>query len=111
MISQCVRGANDGAPDMAQAQTYYEGLDQGLTWSFIREEIARGLREQYQVPRELPPKFLALVRKLAAVEDNQSRSSTVISKLDVIEGRYLSRYAQPIEPRSVGPSDDWPLCT
>ena len=96
---------------MAQAQTYYAGFDQGLTWSFIREEIGRDLRERYQVPTELPPKLLALVRKLTAVESNQSRSPTLISKLDVIEGRHLSRYVQPIEPRSVGPSDDWPLCT
>ena len=72
-----------------------------------------GLRERYQVPAELPPKLLALVRKLAAVEGEGSspRSRRLISKLDAIEGNYLSRRAQPAEPRSVGPSDDWPLCT
>lgn len=95
----------------AQADTDYAGLDQSLTWSFMREEIGRGLRERYQVPKELPPKLLALVMKLAAVESDQSRSPTLISKLDVIEGGYLSRYAQPIEPRGLGPSDNWPLCT
>jgi hypothetical protein len=99
---------SDGVPDMAQEFTYYEEP----TWWFTREEIGRGLRERYQVPKELPPKLLALVRKLAAVESNQSpRPRTFISKLDAIEGNYLSRYAPPAEPRSVGPSDDWSVCT
>jgi hypothetical protein len=93
---------------MAQAFTYYEQP----TWWFTKEEIGRGLREHYQVPNELPPKLLALVRKLAAAGSNQSpRSRRLISKLDAIEGNYLSRRAQPAEPRSVRPSDDWPLCT
>jgi hypothetical protein len=99
---------SDGVPDMAQEFTYYEEP----TWWFTREEIGRGLRERYQVSKELPPKLLALVRKLAAVESNRSpRSRTLISKLDAIEGNYLSRYAPPAEPRSVGPSDDWSVCT
>jgi hypothetical protein len=85
---------------------------EGLTWGFIRDEIGLGLRERYQVPEGPPPKLLALVRRLDAVESNQSpRSGTLISKLDAIEGNYLSRYAPPVEPRSVGPSDDWLLCT
>jgi hypothetical protein len=98
----------DGVPDMAQEFTYYEELP----WWFIREEIGRGLRERYQVPKELPPKLLALVRKLAAAESNQSpRLRTLLKKLDAIEGNYLSRYAPPLEPRSEGPSSDWSLCT
>jgi hypothetical protein len=56
---------------MAQEFTYYEQP----TWWFTREEIGRGLRERYQVPNELPPKLLALVRKLAAAESNQSPRS------------------------------------
>lgn len=92
---------------MAQEFTYYEQP----TWWFTREEIGRGLRERYEVSKDLPPKLLALVRKLAAVESNQSHSRTLISKLDAIEGKCLSRRAQPAEPRSVVPSDDWPLCT
>jgi hypothetical protein len=77
------------------------------TWWFTREEIGRGLRERYQVPKELSPKLLELVRKLDAV----SSSRTLVSKLDAIEGNYLLRYAPPVEPRSVGPSDDWSVCT
>jgi hypothetical protein len=99
---------------MAEARTYYEyEYSNGLTRWFTREEIGRGLRERYQVPKELPPKLLALVRKLAAVESNQfPRSRTLVGKLDAIEGKCLSRYAPPAEPRSVGPSDgEWPLCT
>jgi hypothetical protein len=94
---------------MEQTHTY-----QGdLTWCFTGEEIRRGLRELYQVPTELPPKLLALVRKSGAVESNQSssRSRTLVGKLDAIEGKCLCRYAPPAEPRSVGPSDDWSLCT
>jgi hypothetical protein len=35
-----------------------------VTWEFIRERFGRDLREHYEVPRELPPNLLALVRKL-----------------------------------------------
>jgi hypothetical protein len=103
---------NDGVPDMAQALTYYDyDFYKSSTWWFTRDEIGRGLRERYQVPKELPPKILALVSKLA-VENNQSpRSRTLLKKLDTVEGNYLSRYAPPVEPRSVGPSNDWSLCT
>jgi len=92
---------------MAQGYTYYDGLTR---W-FIRDEIGLGLRERYQVPKDLPPKLLALVRKLAAVEGSSPRSRTLVGKLDAIEGKCLSRYAPPAEPRSVGPSDDWSVCT
>ena len=100
---------------MSQAQTYYEReYDRGLTWWFTREEIGRLLRERYQIPKELPPKLLALVRKLEAVEGNQIATPgarRLLGKLDAIEGNCLLRYAPPAEPRSVGPSDDWSLCT
>jgi hypothetical protein len=96
---------------MTQASTYY-AYHPSLTWGFIREEIGRALRERYQVPNELPIKLLALVRQLEGVESNQLPSPrTLIEKLDVIEGKSLSRHAPPVEPRSVGPSDDWSLCT
>ena len=103
----------DAVPEMAEARTFYNReYYKGLTWWSIRDEIGRDLREHYQVPKDLPPKLLALVRKLAAAESNQSpRSRTLISKLDALEGNYLSRFVPPAEPRSVGPSDDWSLCT
>ena len=99
-------------PDMAEALTYYDyEYSKGLTWRFTREEIGRGLRELYEVPAELPPKLLALVRKLSAVEGNQLSRRSLIGKLDAIEGNHLLRHAPPLEPRCVGLSDDWLLCT
>lgn len=98
---------------MPQALSFYErhSLYEERTWWFVRERIGQGLREYYEVPRELPPKLLALVRKLAAVEDKH-RLRTPGNILDAIEGKYLSRYATPVEPRSAGLSDtEWPLCT
>ncbi len=81
---------------MAQARTYYDyDYHKSLTWWFTREEIGRGLKGHYQVPKELPPRLLALVSKLDTVESNQSpRSRTLLKRLDAIEGKYLSRYAQ-----------------
>ena len=92
---------------MAQEFTYYEQP----TWWFTKEEIGRGLRERYQVPTELPPKLLALIRKLEAIESEAPRTRTLVGTLDAIEGYYLRRYAPPVEPRCISAGDDWPLCT
>ena len=43
-----------------------------VAWWWARNQIGRDLRELYEVPKELPPKLLALVSKLDAVESNQS---------------------------------------
>jgi len=100
-------------PDMSQAQTFYEAhpFYGGLTWSLVTEQIGQGLRDHYEVPKELPLKLLALVRKLQAIESKSLPARTLIGTLDAIEGNYLRRHAPPVEPRSVGSSDDWPLCT
>jgi hypothetical protein len=90
---------------MATERTQFEPY----AWWLTRNEIGLGLRELYEVPKELPAKLLTLVRKLDAVEGNQPR--TLIGKLDAVEGNYLLRYAPPAERRSVGPSDDWSVCT
>jgi hypothetical protein len=97
-------------PEMAAACAQYEPV----AWWWTRNRVGQALRELYEAPTELSPKLLALVRKLDAVEGNHlssPRSRTLVGKLDAIEGNYLSRYAPPVEPRSVGPSDDWSLCT
>ena len=73
-----------------EADSFYERL----TLRLVRERIGHCLRERYQIPKELPPKLLALVRKL-----------------DAIEGNYLKRCAPSVEPRGVSASDDWLLCT
>jgi hypothetical protein len=103
-----VRAAGNDAADMATQCAEYEPF----AWWLTREQLGLCLRERYRLPKELPHRLLKLVRKLDAVERNQSRRSrTLIRKLDIIEGNYLIRYAPPVEPRSVGPSDNWSLCT
>ena len=92
-------------PGMATQSAQFEPF----AWSLPREAIGQGLRKRHAVTT-LPPKLLALVRKLAAVEGKR-RLRTPASRLDAIEGNYLLRYATPVEPRSVGPSDDWFFCT
>jgi hypothetical protein len=77
-------------PNMATQSAQFEPV----AWWWARNQIGKDLRKLYEVPKELPPKLL-----------------TLVSKLDAIEGNYLSRYAPPADPRSVGPGDDWPLCT
>jgi hypothetical protein len=51
---------------MPQAQSFYEGRSfvQGLIWWFVMGRIGQGLRERYEVPTELSPRLLLLVRKL-----------------------------------------------
>ena len=61
---------------------------QPVAWWWTRRQIGRVLRERYNVLKDLPPKLL-----------------TLIGKLDAIEGKYLLRYAPPLERRSVGESD------
>jgi len=51
---------------MPKARRY----DDELAWWFTRQQIGWALRKRYQVPKELPPELLALVRKLDAGEDN-----------------------------------------
>ena len=100
-------------PGMSQAQTFYEAhpFYGGLIWSFVTEQIGQGLRDHYEVPKELPLKLLALVRKLQAIESKSPSARTLVGTLDAIEGNYLKRCAPSVEPRSVSASDDWPLCT
>jgi hypothetical protein len=98
-----------GVPGMATQSAQYEPV----AWWWTRNQIGRDLRELYEVPKELPPKLLTLVRKLGAVEGNQlsPRSRALFKKLDAFEGKCLSRYAPLAEPRSVGSDDDWSLRT
>ena len=72
---------------MSEGQTFYD-RQAALTWWYVLVRIGKGLKDRYQLSKELPPKLLA-----------------VISKLDAIEGNYLPRYTPPLERRSVGESD------
>jgi hypothetical protein len=104
-LAKCV-GAMDGVSDMATCAQF-----EAFAWSHTRESIGQGQRELYEVSVDLPPKLLVLVRQLAAAEGSSPHSRTLVGKLDAIEGKWLSRFAPPAEPRNVGPDDDWPLCT
>src|SRR5262249_7186318 len=98
---------------MLQGETFYEGHSfyEGLTWWLVRDRIGQGISNGYEVRKELPAKLLALVRKLEAIESKSPRARKLMGTLDAIEGNYLKRCAPPVEPRRVGESDDWPLCT
>ena len=51
-------------PDMATQSARFEPV----AWWWTRNQIGRDLRERYDVPKDLPPELLTLVRKLTAVE-------------------------------------------
>ena len=53
------------------AQYEYEPF----AWWLTRERIGQDLRERYAVAQELPPRLIALFRKLDAVEDSQPNPS------------------------------------
>ena len=52
------------------AQYEYEPF----AWWLTRERIGQNLRERYAVAQELPPRLLALVRELDAVEGDPSQA-------------------------------------
>jgi hypothetical protein len=51
---------------MSHVQSFYEAdsFYGRLTLRLVRERIGHCLRERYQIPKDLPPKLLALIRKL-----------------------------------------------
>ena len=58
---------------MAKENAQYEY--EPFAWWLTRERIGQDLRERYAVAQELPPRLLALFRKLDAVEDSQPNPS------------------------------------
>ena len=42
-----------------------------IAWWLDIKGVGESLRDRYEVPKELPPKLLKLVRKLDAIEGNQ----------------------------------------
>jgi hypothetical protein len=98
----CEAVPRDRVPEMPKQNVQFEPD----AWWWTRHKIGQDLRERYEVPKDLPPKLLALVRKLDVVEGRHR-----LRRLDVIEGNCLLRYATPVDPRIVGLSDDWLLCT
>jgi hypothetical protein len=86
---------------MSQAQTYYEAnpFYGSLIWSSVTERIGQDLREWYPVPKELPAKMVALVRKLDAIENKFPGARTLIGTLDAIEGNQLLRHSETLPDR------------
>jgi len=75
---------------MATSSAAYEPF----AWWLTREQIGLCLREQYRVPKELPPRLLKLVRMLQAINGNQESQPglfMLFSKLDALEGNQLLR--------------------
>jgi hypothetical protein len=79
---------------MLEVRAEYEPF----TWWLTRERIGQDLRERYAAALEVPPRLLALVRKLGdAVEGDQFReelspaTASLLSKLDAVEGNQLLR--------------------
>jgi hypothetical protein len=58
---------------MAKETAQYEY--EPFAWWLTRERIGQDLRERYAVAQELPPRLIALFRKLDAVEDSQPNPS------------------------------------
>ena len=58
---------------MAKENAQYEY--EPFAWWLAREQIGQDLRERYAVAQELPPRLIALYRKLDAVEDSQPNPS------------------------------------
>ena len=52
-------GEKCGGPTLKE-HAYYEAL----TWWFTMQGIGQDLRARYEIPKDLPPKLLVLVRKL-----------------------------------------------
>jgi hypothetical protein len=73
-------GAKSLVPNMPKALGYNEEL----VWWLTRQQIGLGLRKRYQVPKELPPELLALVRKLDAGEDYSSMRAGNLSESDFL---------------------------
>ena len=57
---------------MAKECTQYEY--EPFAWWLTRERIGQDFRERYSVAQELPPRLLALVRKLDAAEGDPSQA-------------------------------------
>ncbi len=73
-----------------------------FAWWLTRERIGQDLRERYPALEELPPRLLALVRKLDLSQGK--RPSGWLSKLDAMEGDRLLRACKK---RQNGKDDRW----
>jgi hypothetical protein len=96
---------------MSVVQSFYEAdsFYERLTLRLVRERIGHCLRERYHIPKQLPPKLIAAVRKLEVIESKPLQTRTLIGTLDAAEGNQLLRYRgmpsdyeRMVEARTVG---------
>jgi len=59
-LKYCVRAGQRCGARMLRESAQFEPV----AWWWARKQIGQDLRERYEVPKELPPKLLTLVRKL-----------------------------------------------
>jgi hypothetical protein len=73
---------------MSLAQSFYEAdsFYERLTLRLVRERIGHCLRERYQIPKELPPKLVWLVRKLDDDRDWLFPSGSLQEDRDLFSG-------------------------
>ena len=57
-----------------------------VAWWLTKRRLGRSLRERYEDPTELPPGLLTLVKKLHALEGNQSLRECKERLQDLVEG-------------------------
>jgi hypothetical protein len=74
---------------MSQLQSFYDAdsFYERLTLRLVRERIGHCLRERYEVPNELPPKMVWLVRKLDDDRDWLFPSGSWQDDVDLFGGR------------------------
>jgi hypothetical protein len=82
----------EGARWVPEAMSMQRAQYEQFAWWLARERIGHDLRERYPPLPELPPRLLALVRKLDASQGNQltqEMPSGWLRKLDAMEGNQL----------------------
>jgi hypothetical protein len=57
-----------------------------VAWWFTRSRLGRSLRKRYEVPSDLPPKLLTLIRKLDAEGKRLDTHDSPISVQEVLFG-------------------------
>ena len=60
MTVMCEAVPRDRVPEMPKQNVQFEPD----AWWWTRHKVGQDLRERYEAPKDLPPKLLALVRKL-----------------------------------------------
>jgi len=85
----------DAVPMMATQCAQFEPF----AWSLTREAIGQALLKRHAVPTELPPKLLALVRKLGAIE-GKPRLRGLVGTWTQSKGTTCCATRRPLNPEA-----------